>query len=69
MTNIKPDDLKKVTVQNWRGGKRHRAFIYQFEDGRSNFLLSCGCPGSQTNALRNKCRIVAQGWETTNCKN
>ncbi len=59
--------FEKVTVRG--RGKAHYALRTVTPQGIKTFHIACGCPGSQTGRLRNKCRIVAEGWAAANCGN
>lgn len=64
MADTPAEELKKVTIRRFRGGKAHRAF--QYPDGAVH--AACSCPGSQNGSLVNRSQVVAEGWEKANCE-
>jgi hypothetical protein len=57
--------LEKVAIRRWSGGKVHRGLRWP----NGSWLPVCSCGGTANGSLRNKARVIAEGWEVTNCKN
>jgi hypothetical protein len=59
------EKIDHVTIRRYSGGKAHRGL--RFADG--SWRPVCHCPGAANGSMRNRARIIAEGWDQANCGN